>query len=356
LPSYYLMAIRQDWLDNLNLKVPTTYEELVDVMVAFTYDDPDGNGIDDTYAIDCHSYYRLNYLHLMDGVLQDTFFINDQGKVEFTSVTEAWKNNLKKMADLYAKGVIDPEFATDSRAIVREKWASGKFGLTVDSTSWFVDTTSGNILSLVQQNDPNAELTYLDPFPAPDGNTYVWAVPTTAWTNPAGAFGANCTDEQMYKIMEILDSMVTDLDFYLTTYYGEEGVDWNYSELGVITPSENVTPEIKQDKGLNFIHRGAAPRGGNVDKFVSAQGISFLEQCGQFTPYFQDTGFNFAGTNESYNNYFADVRTLAVEFYYNAIMGKIDIDAAWDSYVASLDDVGLQDIIAEFQTYVDENL
>ena len=35
---------RQDWLDNLGLSEPTTLDELHDVLYAFTYDDPDGNG------------------------------------------------------------------------------------------------------------------------------------------------------------------------------------------------------------------------------------------------------------------------------------------------------------------------
>jgi len=43
--------------------------------------------------------------------------------------------------------------------------------------------------------------------------------------------------------------------------------------------------------------------------------------------------------------------------YGQALISQISTaDAAWDSYVASLDGVGLQDIIAEYQTYVDENL
>jgi ABC-type glycerol-3-phosphate transport system substrate-binding protein len=43
--------IRQDWLDNLGLDMPTSYDELYDVAYAFTHDDPDQNGKDDTYGI-----------------------------------------------------------------------------------------------------------------------------------------------------------------------------------------------------------------------------------------------------------------------------------------------------------------
>src|SRR5690606_7099573 len=46
--SYY---VRQEWLDKLNLKVPTNYEEMVNVMKAFVENDPDGNGKKDTFGM-----------------------------------------------------------------------------------------------------------------------------------------------------------------------------------------------------------------------------------------------------------------------------------------------------------------
>lgn len=354
--GYYIMAVRQDWLDNLGLEVPKTFEELVAVMEAFTYDDPDGNGIDDTYGIDCHYNYRLNYLHLMDGVVQDCFSMDDNGNVVYMPATDAWKTSLKRAAEVYAKGVIDPEFATDSRAIVREKWASGKFGVTVDATSWFADTNSGNILNLVKQNDPNAELTYLDPLPSADGNSYVWAVPIDYNILPAGAFGANCTDEQMYKMMEILDTVVADFDFMLSVKYGEEGKDWNYSDLGVVTATPECTPEVKQEMGYGMLYRLTAPKGDNADKLLSQMVLDLYDQYSKYTPVTQTTNFSFSGANEAYSTYFADVQTLETEYYYKAIMGNVDIDATWDDHVAAMNAAGLQEIIDEYQAYVDANL
>lgn len=45
------MWIRQDWLDNLGLEVPRTWDELAAVAEAFVTQDPDGNGEDDTIGI-----------------------------------------------------------------------------------------------------------------------------------------------------------------------------------------------------------------------------------------------------------------------------------------------------------------
>ena len=53
-PSAYAgnegLLVRKDWLDNLGLKAPTTLDELYDVLYAFTYNDPDKNGKNDTYG------------------------------------------------------------------------------------------------------------------------------------------------------------------------------------------------------------------------------------------------------------------------------------------------------------------
>ena len=45
-----VMVIRQDWLDNLGLSAPTNMDEFEEVIRAFTEDDRDGNGQDDTYG------------------------------------------------------------------------------------------------------------------------------------------------------------------------------------------------------------------------------------------------------------------------------------------------------------------
>lgn len=45
------LNVRVDWLKNLGLEMPTDLDSLYDVLYAFTYDDPDGNGQQDTVGI-----------------------------------------------------------------------------------------------------------------------------------------------------------------------------------------------------------------------------------------------------------------------------------------------------------------
>jgi len=47
-PAFF--TVRRDWLENLGLEAPDTFEEAYALWRAFTFDDPDGNGKDDTYG------------------------------------------------------------------------------------------------------------------------------------------------------------------------------------------------------------------------------------------------------------------------------------------------------------------
>src|SRR5690606_23777384 len=45
------LLIRSDWLQNLGLQAPTDWDEMAEVAQAFTQNDPDGNGQNDTYGL-----------------------------------------------------------------------------------------------------------------------------------------------------------------------------------------------------------------------------------------------------------------------------------------------------------------
>lgn len=48
---------RVDWMQNLNLSMPTNPDEMYELLRAFTYDDPDQNGKDDTFGLSISSTF-----------------------------------------------------------------------------------------------------------------------------------------------------------------------------------------------------------------------------------------------------------------------------------------------------------
>jgi len=83
-PAFF--AIRRDWLDTLGLAAPETFDEAYEVWKAFTFDDPDGNGIDDThgYAITMKierggHVHRLTPFFLAAGI--DWYGVDERGSI-----------------------------------------------------------------------------------------------------------------------------------------------------------------------------------------------------------------------------------------------------------------------------------
>lgn len=125
--------IRKDWLDNLGMEIPTTLDELVEVMYAFAQKDPDGNGENDTYGMALTKDIiggNLGVAALAEGMgaYLDGWLETDEGKV-YGSIQPEVKPMLELLAKLYADGVIDREFIVKDGSKVNEEILAGKFGL-----------------------------------------------------------------------------------------------------------------------------------------------------------------------------------------------------------------------------------
>ncbi|WP_110946333.1 extracellular solute-binding protein [Streptomyces avicenniae] len=57
-----VLLVRTDWLDAVGMEAPTTWDELLAVGRAFTTEDPDGNGQDDTYGMAVPGSTERGYL------------------------------------------------------------------------------------------------------------------------------------------------------------------------------------------------------------------------------------------------------------------------------------------------------
>lgn len=144
LPSYWdprrsttVMYVRQDWLDALGLDMPETIEDLRAVSEAFVNDDPDGNGIDDTYGMqvakDNAAHYIdrqsvANYLQSF-GAYPGAWLKADDGTLIPGMIQPEVREGLLWMSEMYADGLIDPEFIVKDISKNREEVIANKFGI-----------------------------------------------------------------------------------------------------------------------------------------------------------------------------------------------------------------------------------
>ena len=134
-PSSGIMIpyIRKDWLANLGLDYPKTMDEFLQVMIAFTKDDPDGNGKNDTYGLGIKKNLWKDFFCL-EGFFNayhayPNIWIEDaDGNLVYGSVLPEMKKALQALQYLYSEGAIDPEFAIKEYDKVTEDLAADKIG------------------------------------------------------------------------------------------------------------------------------------------------------------------------------------------------------------------------------------
>lgn len=106
--------INVEWLNNLGLKMPTTTEELKEVLVAFKTQDPNGNGEADEIPMSFiinHGGEDLSFLFGSFGLGEngDHTVVTNDGEVKLTAADEGYKEAIKFFNELYDEGLIDIE-------------------------------------------------------------------------------------------------------------------------------------------------------------------------------------------------------------------------------------------------------
>ena len=140
---WFTRSIRGDWLDKFGLSKPYTIDEFYEASYKFTYNDPDGDGLDNTVGFTTSNMWNM----------QDIFQAFDarlnhiaDAKPIWNPNTDIWEDSMIKpeMAECleflkkcFAEGVLDPEcFAGIGGSGMRERVSSGLYGGTFYWDSW----------------------------------------------------------------------------------------------------------------------------------------------------------------------------------------------------------------------------
>ena len=129
--------IRQDWMDALGLEAPQTMADLENICYRFVHDDPDGNGVDDTYGLGVDKWiYQLYYLMAGFDAYPLSWLRDANDQIVFGGVQPEVKNALGTFQKWYQNGILNKEFGIEDGAKLTEDLVSGKVGVYVQR-SWF---------------------------------------------------------------------------------------------------------------------------------------------------------------------------------------------------------------------------
>lgn len=212
----HVMLIRTDWLEKLNLSVPSTVDELYEVAEAFAKKDPDGNGMDDTYGYSL-SFVSGQQIDYIFGMTSSKGFIQENG--EFIYPWERMKAATQFRKELFDNGIVNKDYAADTsgeQAI--QDFVAGKLGIIALNNG---AATGQSIIENFYDNNPDGDVKVM-PLPSSEYGQLNTAI------NPpvqvVGAINASCKNPE--AVMKYLDWINSSEDIYSTLRYGGE----EYSE------------------------------------------------------------------------------------------------------------------------------
>ncbi len=239
LPKREGLVIRKDWLDKLGLSVPTTPDELMTVAKAFTEQDPDGNGKNDTYGFGGFIVgqglgNRFDFLMGAYGV-PGVWNFSDPNNFGLNVRNPQYPQALAYFKSLVDAKVIDPDWPTLKRDDFRARWKQGLFGIMWED---FAALTNKSNYEPFDTNFPNGEWI---PVPAPKGPNGDASYGVYTGRGQIFAVSQKAMDAGKGEaIARLLEWMATD-GYYLLGF-GEEGKNYIIDANGNIS-TEGLDPK-----------------------------------------------------------------------------------------------------------------
>lgn len=361
----YPIFFNKGWCDNLGLDIPTTLDELYDVLVAFRDEDANGNGdpndeiplglANGRYGADypilwAHGIYnRGSAFHRM---------VDENGKVILGDLTENYKDFLRYMKKLYDEGLINEDAFVATGAEMDTKFAENRVG---QFTSWA--TIPGTLVEdwvwlsgyTTEEYSPNP-VVVLDNIV---GTTYNLA--------------ANANTEYPEEIAQFVDFLFSD-EGYLSSYFGFEGVTFDYE----VTNGVPIVSQTKQAEAMGLLAGEYRPTiavapnafelyrsstGTVYDLISKTETESLLDEDSvtsedpvvlaevalrqenvvttRIFPSVKYTAEELEERSILYTDIFNYLKAAKIQF----IIGEMDIDASWDAHVAKLNEMGLERLL-----------
>ena len=212
-----MLTMRQDWLDTLGLEAPSTLQEFYDTMVAMRDNDPAGDG-GQPIGFSATETYDFQPFFSAFG-LRNGFTNADPESRSIDYASDAAIPAYQYMADLFAEGLIDPNFATQDMAAVRNQFMTDKV-----SSLCYWDTWVGLFNANVAAADPESPFQAVGVAAATDeaGNLIITRGQPSVWTIPINA----PNPELAFKILEWWHTF----DGIQLTSLGIEGHDFTVTD------------------------------------------------------------------------------------------------------------------------------
>ncbi len=357
------LILRQDWLDNVGMDVPTSIEEWYDVLTAFKTMDPNNNGLQDEIPFDASS----SGLALFEGAFamyKGIYIDPDTGKVEYGARTQKYKDYLEEMNKWYNEGLIGNAYYEDGKIVGAGDTGGSDETIVADlAGSWKgLSNADGKWTPILVEKNPDAALVAA-PWPtAPDGESYSTTV-LSRKQRDTELISTDCQGVVLDAVATVMDYMLSE-EGSLLLNWGEEGVTFEYDENGnrKLTEAGNEVIELPNG-GTPQRYKMYGNQSGYFPSFgcFDVNSATRDEWYNNSSIIWADASFalNYPGTislspeqSEKVNDDNSELGTYIEEMSWKFITGQEPL-SNFDTYVSNLERLGISDVVAVYQEAYD---
>ena len=355
--------VRTDYLEKVGLDIPTTYDELDEVLYAFQSElgltEPlmAVAGLVHTSNALC-SGYGVNGGFSTFPMFSDPYYVVD-GEVKYGIIEEGYKEYMEMFHKYYEDGIISPDFISKNSNPMEfvGTIASGTTGVFFGETNMVP-----NYYMDGQATDPDFEIAPLAPITKTAGEQTHFANAKNHLSGRLAGISISTADVDLEKLGAYLDYFFT----YEGSLYSAMGVEetdgkegsyifdangdlqysdsWNNSELSemekptywIYSCVPMLCPKTPKSYTMDLQYECADVWETNADAdYQLPEGVSMTVE-----------------EQEEYNAIYGDIRTLVEENLSKFAVGDRDL-SEWDSFVQDLHDLGIDRCIEIEQDAVD---
>lgn len=232
------IVFRKDWIEKLKLKKPTTIDEFTEILKKFTYNDPDGNGVDDTYGLSIPGSDYNAFNSLIDQI--STWFgapnkwKDESGELKPNFMTEEYKKSLDYIKKIYNEGLIDPKFHTKNTSDIQENFKNNQLGVIMCKKTDALKLE--NVLSEKHENGEEIITSIAGIKGCNEGKILIGSGYSGMLMFPKRGIK---TEERLKRVLNFVDKL-NSKEGYMLLNYGVEGENYTIENSNVKT-KENVS-------------------------------------------------------------------------------------------------------------------
>ena len=360
----YRMWIYEPWLEKLGLKMPETLDDFYNVLKAFKEKDPNGNGIADELpllgATNGGESWFMDFIEAAYLPInpQSDYLYPENGKIKAAYYEPEFKEAVKYLNKLCTEGLLSPSSFTSAAAQSRQTVQNPngvQVGCFTSMAPTYLNSSDG------RQNGYKI----LPPLKQADGKGYAVYAPSI----PTNSFFITKNCENPEAAFRMADIMMSE-EMTIWSRFGKKGTDW----LEATPDQKGMFESMGYEGKINPVLAWGSPQNSHWQNYApgyrsyemsfstveSGNNIFETEIANKLKSYMDMIPEEYITKiiyseeeTDTVNEIQQNINTYIDDTVTRFIIGDLDIESGWDTYLEELKAIGVEELLDTVQKAYD---